>query len=95
MYERTVVAASTRCSAISVLVCPCANSRKICVSRGVSTNGAAGGAGSGPDEAARTAAIKAACGEVGRAWRRLGVMVVRRVAWHVLDHLWEIEDRLP
>jgi hypothetical protein len=32
-------------------------------------------------------------GEAGTAWPAR--YVLRRMAWHVLDHAWEIEDRRP
>ncbi len=54
---------------------------------------------SGTREAIRTALVTGARGKIPREGPRGGAMwtahyFVRRVAWHTLDHLWEIEDRV-
>jgi hypothetical protein len=46
-------------------------------------------------EGLSAAAMDEIAGEGPRGGRRwTGRYFVRRVAWHVLDHAWEIEDRL-
>jgi hypothetical protein len=43
------------------------------------------------DRASITAALRGAVGDVDWAWPP--PYVARRIAWHVLDHAWEIEDK--
>jgi len=50
--------------------------------------------------AIRAALVAGARGEIPEKGPRGGTLwtpcyYVRRVAWHTLDHAWEIEDRMP